>query len=133
MCVCRDDDDGLFFPSYHLSLKKPFTKKLKKTRTKDSPKMASKLASNILSVFNLDDAKKRDDERNKLNEDERALRREQRARNQKKGNFTEMIRKITHAIGGYPRFAVRVDPVSIVRTTSTHTHKQTTAHAITLE
>ena len=75
-------------------------------------------------------AKKREEERNKLNEDERALRREQRARNQKKGNFTEMIRKITHAIGGYPRFTVRVDPVSIVRTTNTHTHKQKTANAI---
>ena len=127
--MCRDVGgfSTPYFSSYHLSQKS----RLRKTRTKDYPKMASKLASNILSVFNLDDAKKRDEERNKLNEDERALRREQRARNQKKGNFTEMIRKITHAIGGYPRFTVRVDPVSIVRTTNTHTHtKQTTAHAI---
>ena len=83
---------------------------------------AKKLASNILSLFSLEDAEKRDEEKNKLEEDNRAIRREQRAQNQKKGNFTEMIRKITHAIGGYPRFAVRTQ---IVRTTNTHTHTQT--------
>ena len=70
----------------------------------------AKIASNILSVFSL--ANEKEKEEKKL-EDERAMLQAQKTQKKKKGNFHEMIRKIQHALGGYPRFVVRANSLLI--------------------